>query len=993
MGQACGRRLARGPPSKSLSSAGAHGHLPPAPAGGRPGWGAGEADEPEAWRLGDDPHERARHPRGVLGAEDLGVVDEAKLEHLAARLGAAAEQLEQDRPGVAEVAAHVGGEARERGPLATREKPELLVDAPERPHVRRLVALGSPRPFGRPVARTVVDRVGRRDDGQALREPRHLVHAGQIRTLADEERVARHDARRFPALARRCEREHRREVVERELVRAEGIAPVVHPAERLQRRRVAGLRAPHLVGVLLASAVQDAQRQHLVRARLHDGPRDGRREVPGDGHPRVREDEGAARRQLQLGRPLQPLPEPDLAEGRALARVEDLPLGRRLHRRMVTRYEGLCRGPALFSCSPRSSSPARASLPRRRFPLLRRPSRPRRRLSRLPSLRRCVCPSLARPRRYDLELWLNPRTPTFHGTIGIDLDVLQPTTLLWLNATDLGVDDAKLETPAGAQVARVVPGGSDFVGFVFDREVPPGKARLTIAYHGAVDEERSRAIYAAREGDGEPYIYTFFEPIDARRAFPCFDEPSYKVPWKLSLHVPKGDVALANAPVVAEHDEPGAKLVEMAESKPLPSYLVAFVVGPFDVLEASTAGHSGTPLRFIVPKGRGAETAYAAGITPKIIGALEDYFGMPYPYGKLDVAVVPRFWGTMEHPGIVALGQPLTLIRPSELGVEREQLYTDIAAHELAHYWFGDYVTTAWWDDTWLNEALGEWMNAKVTETLEPGWRFDLERLDRTAYGMRGDALTTAKNIRQPVESKDDIQSSFDAAITYEKGQAVLSMFEAWMTPPRFQHAIRAYMASHAWKNATAEDFFAALDAEQPGAGDAMKTFVEQPGFPSITLEAKCSGANVALDVHQRRYRPLGAEVQAEAWKIPVCVRYPKERAAGGTGRACTLLSTETATIPLETRTCPAWILGNADGAGYYEVAYTPAQLRGALSRSASATTVERLAALRDAAALVASGDLPLADALALAKDTAESRERQVVQRGSTSSTWRGARR
>ena len=596
-----------------------------------------------------------------------------------------------------------------------------------------------------------------------------------------------------------------------------------------------------------------------------------------------------------------------------------------------------------------------------------------------PSLR---LPSLARPRRYDLELWLDPRTPTFHGTIGIDLDVLQPTTLLWSNATNLGVDDAKLEASAGTQVARVVPGGSDFVGFVFDREVPPGKARLTIAYHGAVDEERSRAIYAAREGDGEPYIYTFFEPIDARRAFPCFDEPSYKVPWKLSLHVPKGDIALANAPVAREHDEPGAKLVEMAESEPLPSYLVAFVVGPFDVLEASTAGHSGTPLRFIVPKGRGAETAYAAGITPKIIGALEDYFGMPYPYGKLDVAVVPRFWGTMEHPGIVALGQPLTLIRPSELGVEREQLYTDIAAHELAHYWFGDYVTTAWWDDTWLNEALGEWMDAKVTETLEPGWRFDLERLDRTAYGMRGDALTTAKKIRQPVESKDDIQSSFDAAITYEKGQAVLSMFEAWMTPPRFQHAIRAYMASHAWKNATAEDFFAALDAEQPGAGDAMKTFVEQPGFPSITLEAKCSGANVALDVHQRRYRPLGAEVPAEVWKIPVCVRYPKERAAGGTGRACTLLSTETATIPLETRTCPAWILGNADGAGYYEVAYTPAQLRGALSRSANATTVERLAALRDAAALVASGDLPLADALALAKDTAESHERQVVHAG-----------
>ena len=169
------------------------------------------------------------------------------------------------------------------------------------------------------------------------------------------------------------------------------------------------------------------------------------------------------------------------------------------------------------------------------------------------------------------------------------------------------------------------------------------------------------------EEGGEPYLYTFFEPIDARRAFPCFDEPGFKVPWRLRFTVKQEHVALANPPVVSEEPLPGGlKRVTFAESRPMPSYLVAFVVGPFDLVDGGPIGRAHVPLHFIVPRGRGAETAYAASVTPRIITLLEDFFDQPYPYEKLDVAVVPRFWGTMEHPGIVALGQPLTLIRPGE---------------------------------------------------------------------------------------------------------------------------------------------------------------------------------------------------------------------------------------------------------------------------------------------------------------------------------------
>src|SRR5262249_35792874 len=271
--------------------------------------------------------------------------------------------------------------------------------------------------------------------------------------------------------------------------------------------------------------------------------------------------------------------------------------------------------------------------------------------------------------------------------------------------------------------------------------------------------EKSRGVYSEKEGE-QAYAYTFFEAIDARRAFPCFDEPSYKIPWKLTFHVKQEHVALGNAAVVKEVPEAdGMKRVELAESKPLPSYLVAFVVGPFEVIDGGVAGRVKTPIRFVIPKGRSGELGWAKQVTPRVVAALEDYFDMDYPYGKLDVAVVPRFWGTMEHPGIVAMGQPLTLIRKDEDTRERRERYADILAHELSHYWFGDLVTLAWWDDTWLNEALGEWLDPIITDAVEPGWHYlDDERLDRAGWGMGADEQATHA-IRQPVDTRQAIEA------------------------------------------------------------------------------------------------------------------------------------------------------------------------------------------------------------------------------------------
>ena len=571
-------------------------------------------------------------------------------------------------------------------------------------------------------------------------------------------------------------------------------------------------------------------------------------------------------------------------------------------------------------------------------------------------------PAGVRPTHYALDLRVVPSEPAFSGTVTIDLAVDAPTALVWLNATELTIDGAEVRAGGATQTARVVPGGEDFVGFATAKPIAKGAAQLIVRWHGKMDAEKSRGLYRVAEGAGAAddwYAYTFFEPIDARRAFPCFDEPSFKVPWKLTFHVRKAHVALANAAVASEVDEPnGMKAVTLEESKPLPSYLVAFVVGPFELVDGGRAGRANTPIRFIVPRGRAAETRYAREVTPRIVVELEKFFDMPYPYGKLDVAVVPRFWGTMEHPGIVALGQPLTLIKPTEEGLHRKQSYANIAIHELAHFWFGDYVTCRWWNDTWLNEALGSWADMEITDALEPSWKWVLGR-DPGAGAMFADGQPTVQKIRLPVESKDAIQNSFDNSITYAKGEAVLAMIEHWVGREKFMGAIRGYLAAHAWKTADADEFIAALGtALGAPAAAVMKSFVEQPGVPIVTAQLRCDGGAGKVTLSQKRFFNGGDQPSTAQWKVPVCMKWD-----GGT--SCTLLDAPTKEVALTS--CPTWLMANADAAGYYHVRYDAASLAALRPVFGTALTVkERTHLAADVGAEVEQGTLPLGDALAL---------------------------
>jgi aminopeptidase N len=591
-------------------------------------------------------------------------------------------------------------------------------------------------------------------------------------------------------------------------------------------------------------------------------------------------------------------------------------------------------------------------------------------------------PTTVRPVREAVALRLLPSEPTFSGVATIDLKLDAPVDHFFLHAQGLGVDEARLAFANRAVSVTATQRGEDLLLVRFSSPLGPGEARLVLRYHGSVDKERSRGIYRVDEGK-TPYLYTFFEPVDARRAFPCFDEPSFKIPWTLSLTFPSTDVAFSNTASVSSVGGPdGLTTVTFAETRPLPSYLLAFVVGPFEVLPGTPAGNEGIPVQFIVPQGRGAELRYAREFLPRAVKTLEDFTGVPYPYGKLDVAVVPRYWGTMEHPGLVALGQPILLIPPQQESLRRRQFAANISTHELAHYWFGDLVTNAWWDETWLNEALGTWLDLKATDAVDPAFRFRRQALGRRSAALHADALPTAKAVRQPVLSATDIETSFDADLTYDKGSIVLAMFERWVGAPAFKRGLQLYLTRHADQNATSEELFRALD-EGTGrpVGDALATFVVQPGAPLVSVALRCrTGALPVLELAQERFlSERSVSPPTATWQVPVCVRASWGKRVE---RACILLAEAEAELTLPGAGCPDFVTANDGGLGYYRVAYAPELRKALLQHPDKLEAVELSSFAGDIGALARRGDVPAEEALALGARLVASADSDVVAAG-----------
>jgi len=583
------------------------------------------------------------------------------------------------------------------------------------------------------------------------------------------------------------------------------------------------------------------------------------------------------------------------------------------------------------------------------------------------------------PSRYKLELSLDPAKTDFTGVVTIELKVRKEAGIVWLNQNGLTVSAASAEQAGRKRPVKIVPGGDDFVGFEFGQPLAAGAASLRVEFAGKVNVKAAAGVFLSKRND-DRYIYTQFEPIDARAAFPCFDEPGFKVPWQVTLHVPAGQTTVSNTPVESEDVEGAVKHVVFRPTVPLPSYLIAFGVGPFEFVDAGKAGRNKVPVRIVVPRGDGPRAKYAAEVTAEIITKLEEYFDIPYPFEKADQLSVPlSFGGAMENPGLVTYDAGIILAPPQgEDTPQRQRTYAIVAAHELSHQWFGDLVTMAWWNDTWLNESFATFMEQRLIASWKPEWQTKVDDQGSRNYAMWLDRLATARRIDQPIEAKSDIANAFDG-ITYQKGGAVLNMFEHSMGTEKFRQATRFYLNRHAHANGTAQDFLEALgEMGGPKVPASFRTFLQQPGSPEIHMTLKCDGASPRIEMGQERFLPLGStDTGAHSWQVPVCVAYDN---GGRRATECTTLEGKTGTLTLKSKGCPAWFLGNADEAGYYYTRYEGPVLMKLVENRANLTLAEQAGLFGELDNVMRAGRLPASIGLRLAVQLKDEPKRQIAE-------------
>jgi alanyl aminopeptidase len=643
---------------------------------------------------------------------------------------------------------------------------------------------------------------------------------------------------------------------------------------------------------------------------------------------------------------------------------------RRAARGYISRMRMSVVGLLLLACSsstaPRAPSPAAAHEPAGELRVDRglEPTEPALRL-----------PRNFAPARYAATLVIDPANAGFDGAIAITGRVSERSSVIWLHAHQLRIKRAVANHGGAAIALTATQHGDELLELRAATPLAAGEWTLALDYTGVYDELNTTGAFK-QTVRGAPYVYSQFEALYARRVFPCFDEPDSKVPWQLTLEIPAGLVAVSNTPVVREQAvASGRKRVEFAATKPLPSYLVAFGVGPFDVVDAG-ATRRGTHVRMIAMKGRAPEAAWAAKTTPRIVDLLEEFFGSPYPYEKVDLLAVPVTvgFGAMENAGLVTFTETLMLLDPAHAAKDREYSWLFVAAHELAHQWFGDLVTTAWWDDIWLNEGFANWVERKISARFEPAWHEELSETERRNSALHDDSLVSARQIRQPIVTPDDIINAFDG-ITYDKGASVLNMFESYVGHDVFLGGVRAYLKDHAFGNATSSEFAAAISkAAGTDLGPAFATFLEQAGAPEITATLVCdAGQAPRVALAQRRYVPPGAPVPAagKPWIVPVCVAFDRgaETSAPGSREprmeTCTLLDAATGSIALDTRSCPRWVMPNVAGRGYYRNVYTAEQVVALRDQAWSALRpTEQSVAFFDVANAATHGTLPLSLAL-----------------------------
>ncbi|MDK1287688.1 M1 family metallopeptidase [Pseudoalteromonas umbrosa] len=550
---------------------------------------------------------------------------------------------------------------------------------------------------------------------------------------------------------------------------------------------------------------------------------------------------------------------------------------------------------------------------------------------------------VAKPIQQHVSLDVDPAKERFSGQTTIDIQVLKDTQFIELNGLDYAIEFAKLlgDKPCDLKDTMLKTGK---VKLACDTIIPKGKYTLKIAFDAPYNRQ-SVGLYKSIDR-GVPYLFTQFQMSDARRAFPVFDEPEFKIPFQLTITAPSSQKVYANTPVIKTDSNDGKTTHYFDKTPPLSSYLVALAVGPFEHVPVEKMS---VPGNIVTPHGKIGIAHSAVKETPKILNALEQYFDIPYAYKKLDQVALPEFpYGAMENAGLITYREEILLVDPITQPRNDFNTHLYVIAHELAHQWYGNLVTLKWWNDMWLNEAFATWIGGKVVTKLYPELERDLLLPQHNA--MVRDAMITTKPIRKPINSSDDIMDGLGLA--YSKGSAVLTMVEEWIGHEVFQQGMRNYIKKYAYKNAEAKDLWSELEAvskkDVPGVLDS---FVSQSSFPLIDFTQ--SGKTLTLT--QTRFLPKGQQAKAQLWKVPVSIKYGDNKGNVATKRV--LLTEQTQSVTLDFT--PTWVYPNDNAIGYYLWSMPEAQYQAVLTQADKAlNTREKLSLIETAKQLMDAGKI-----------------------------------
>ena len=591
-------------------------------------------------------------------------------------------------------------------------------------------------------------------------------------------------------------------------------------------------------------------------------------------------------------------------------------------------------------------------------------------------------PRTAIPHHYRLIVTPHAENLSFDGQVEIELEVIKPTSTLTFNAADLKFASASLQSNVGrgGLSGRVtVDADAQTATASFPRVVQPGNYRLTLDYSGKINTQANGLFaldYKNAEGKDARSLFTQFEAADARRFVPSWDEPDYKAKWDLIARVPAGEMAVSNLPAVLSRPIAGGlKEVRFQTTPTMSSYLLFFALGDFDRISKPAGGRD---VGIVMSRGNGPKGQLALDAEAEILPYYNDYFGTPYPLPKLDNVAGPgqsQFFGAMENWGAIFTFEYALLNDPAITSDAGKQSIFAVEAHEMAHQWFGDLVTMAWWDDLWLNEGFASWMENKSAEHFHPEWGADIERVASREAAMDLDALNSTHPVVQEVRTVEQANQAFDA-IAYSKGESVIAMLEDFAGPNVWRDGIRRYIRTHAYQNSRTTDLWAAQEqAGAQGLSVIARDFTTQPGIPLMTLgPVQCLNGSTMVTVMQGQFsadRAKEVATNALSWHVPI------EATAGG---PIAKIVTSARTMQLSVPGCGPVML-NPGQHGYYRTLYTQQESGALAAQLPGVAPVDQYGLISNAMALSLAGYQPVAVGLNLLDAMPPNGSAPVVQR------------